>query len=129
MARVKTKDTAPEIELRRALWAAGIRGWRLHPRRVPGRPDIAWLGRRIAVFVDGAFWHGHPAYYWGQSGKFWDEKIDRNRSRDEKVTRDLLERGWTVLRIWDFEVERDASRCVEMIRSVLGTADAPPAAR
>lgn len=129
MARVKTKDTAPEVELRRALWAAGIRGWRLHPRRVPGRPDIAWLGRRIAVFVDGAFWHGHPDYYWGQSGKFWDEKIDRNRSRDEKVTRDLLERGWTVLRIWDFEVERDASRCVETIRSVLGTTDAPPAAR
>lgn len=128
MARVKTKDTAPEVELRRALWAAGVRGWRLHPRRVPGRPDIAWLGRRIAVFVDGAFWHGHPDYYWGQSGKFWDEKIDRNRSRDEKVTRELLERGWTVLRIWDFEVERDASGCVETIRSALDTADAPPAA-
>jgi DNA mismatch endonuclease, patch repair protein len=129
MARVKTKDTAPEVELRRALWAAGIRGWRLHPRRVPGRPDIAWLGRRIAVFVDGAFWHGHPDYYWGQSGKFWDEKIDRNRSRDEKVTRELIERGWTVLRIWDFEVERDASRCVETIRSALDSTGGPSAGR
>ena len=120
MSRVKTRDTAPELELRRALWAAGVRGWRLHPRQVPGRPDIAWLGRRVAVFVDGAFWHGHPDYYWGQSGKFWDEKIDRNRSRDEKVTRELLERGWTVLRVWDFEVEEDASRCVETVRAVLG---------
>lgn len=119
MSRVKTRDTAPELELRHALWAAGIRGWRLHPRQVPGRPDLAWLGRRIAVFVDGAFWHGHPDYYWGQSGKFWDEKIDRNRSRDEKVTRELLESGWTVLRIWDFEVEQDAPRCVEMVRRLL----------
>jgi DNA mismatch endonuclease (patch repair protein) len=120
MSRVRTKDTAPELELRRALWAAGVRGWRLHPRKVPGRPDLAWLGRKIAVFVDGAFWHGHPDYYWGQSGKFWDEKIDRNRSRDEKVTRELVDAGWIVLRIWDFEVERDASSCVEMIRLALG---------
>jgi DNA mismatch endonuclease, patch repair protein len=86
---------------------------------VPGRPDLAWLGRRVAVFVDGAFWHGHPDHYWGQSGKFWDEKIDRNRSRDEKVTRELLEARWTVLRVWDFEVEEDPSHCVEMIRAVL----------
>lgn len=119
MSRVKTRETAPELELRRALWAAGVRGWRLHPRKVPGRPDLAWLGRRIAVFVDGAFWHGHPDYYWGQSGKFWDEKIDRNRSRDEKVNRELLEGGWTVLRVWDFEVERDAPGCVEIIRTAL----------
>jgi DNA mismatch endonuclease, patch repair protein len=123
MARVKTRDTAPELELRRALWAAGVRGWRLHPRRIPGRPDLAWLGRRIAVFVDGAFWHGHPDYYWGQSGKFWDEKIDRNRSRDEKVTRELVEAGWTVLRIWDFEVERYAASCVELVRAALASSD------
>jgi DNA mismatch endonuclease (patch repair protein) len=119
MSRVKTRETVPELELRRALWAAGVRGWRLHPRQVPGRPDLAWLGRRIAVFVDGAFWHGHPDYYWGQSGKFWDEKIDRNRSRDEKVTRELLEIGWAVLRVWDFEIEQDASRCAEMVRLLL----------
>lgn len=122
MSRVKTRDTAPELELRRALWAAGVRGWRLHPGQVAGRPDIAWLGRRVAVFVDGAFWHGHPDYYWGQSGSFWDEKIDRNRSRDEKVTRELVEREWTVLRLWDFEVERDSPHCVELIRAVLGSA-------
>jgi len=122
MARVKTRDTAPELELRRALWAAGLRGWRLHPGQIPGQPDIAWLGRRVAVFVDGAFWHGHPNYYWGQSGRFWDEKIDRNRSRDEKVTRELVEREWTVLRLWDFEVERDAPHCVELIRVALEAA-------
>lgn len=119
MSRVRTRDTAPELELRRALWAAGVRGWRLHPRRVSGRPDLAWLGRRIAIFVDGAFWHGHPDYYWGQSGKFWDEKIERNRKRDAKVTGELVDAGWTVLRFWDFEIDRDESGCVQKIIAAL----------
>jgi DNA mismatch endonuclease (patch repair protein) len=84
-----------------------------------GRPDLAWLGRRVAVFVDGAFWHGHPDHYWGQSGKFWDEKIGRNKDRDERVTGDLVGKGWTVLRFWDFEVERDAPRCIDAIKAAL----------
>lgn len=126
MSRVRTRDTAPEVELRRALWAAGVRGWRLHPRKVPGKPDVAWLGRRLAVFVDGAFWHGHPDYYWGQSGKFWDEKIERNRKRDERVTGELIEAGWTVLRFWDFEVERQRAQCVAAVCSALGLEGSPP---
>jgi DNA mismatch endonuclease Vsr len=119
MSRVKTRETAPELELRHALWAAGIRGWRLHPRAVPGRPDLAWIGRRLAVFVDGAFWHGHPDYYWGQSGKFWDEKIARNRERDVRVTQELVDEGWRVLRLWDFEVEKEVSRCTGVVRDLL----------
>jgi DNA mismatch endonuclease (patch repair protein) len=119
MARVRTKDTAPELALRRALWATGVRGWRCHPKKVDGRPDFAWIGRRVAVFVDGAFWHGHPDYYWGQSGKFWDEKIARNRARDERVNRVLAEGGWTVVRVWDFEVARDPGECVERVRVAL----------
>jgi DNA mismatch endonuclease (patch repair protein) len=127
MSRVRTRDTAPELELRRALWAAGVRGWRLHPRRVSGKPDLAWLGRRIAVFVDGAFWHGHPEYYRGQSGKFWDEKIERNRKRDERVTGELVEEGWTVLRFWDFEIERHPSHCVASVQATLGFEGGDPA--
>src|SRR3954453_7352558 len=119
MARVRTRDTAPELALRRALWAAGLRGWRCHPKQVPGRPDLAWIGRRVAVFVDGAFWHGHPDHYWGQSGEFWDSKIARNRARDERVNRELEDLGWSVLRLWDFEVERDPARCVKRVRRAL----------
>lgn len=118
MARVRTKDTAPEVALRKALWASGVRGWRLHSK-IPGRPDLSWGSRRLAVFVDGAFWHGHPDYYKGQSGKFWDEKIARNRSRDEKVNDDLRAAGWTVLRIWDFEIERDLPGCIRRVRHAL----------
>ena len=115
MSRIRTQGTAPELALRKALWAHGVRGWRLHPKGVPGRPDLAWIGRRIAVFVDGAFWHGHPDYYWGQSGKFWDEKIARNRARDQRVNDELSETGWRVVRLWDFEVERDIAACIEKV--------------
>lgn len=116
MRRVRTHDTKPEIVLRQALWAGGLRGWRLHPSGVPGRPDLAWLGRHVAVFVDGAFWHGHPAYYHGQSGKFWDDKIARNRARDVQVNAMLAAGGWSVVRLWDFEVERETAGCVERVR-------------
>lgn len=119
MARVRTRDTAPEVALRRALHAAGVRGWRLHRRDLPGRPDLAWLGRRLAVFVDGAFWHGHPDYYRGQSGPFWDEKIAANRARDARVDSALREAGWDVVRLWDFEVERDLENCVERVQAAL----------
>ncbi|MBA2740506.1 MAG: very short patch repair endonuclease [Actinobacteria bacterium] len=121
MARVRTRDTAPEIALRRALYAAGLRGWRLH-RRLPGRPDLAFGRARVCVFVDGAFWHGHPDVYHGQSGEFWDRKIARNRDRDARVDAELADRGWSVLRIWDFEVEQDPTECVRRVQEALGHA-------
>ncbi len=119
MSRVRTRDTAPELALRKALWAMGVRGWRLHPKRIPGKPDLAWIGRRIAVFVDGAFWHGHPDHYHGQSGEFWDRKIESNRERDRRVNGQLEELGWTVLRLWDFEIERDAESCAARVARLL----------
>lgn len=120
MSRVRTRDTGPELALRRALWRVGIRGWRLHPKDVPGRPDLVFRRRRVAVFVDGAFWHGHPDYYRGQSGPFWDEKIARNRARDARVNEELAVAGWTVVRLWDFEVETDPTASAERIAAVLG---------
>lgn len=119
MARVRTRNTAPEVALRRALYAAGIRGWRLH-RALPGRPDLTFGRARLCVFVDGAFWHGHPDYYRGQSGAFWDAKIARNRERDERVNRELVALGWRVLRLWDFEVERDPTDCARRVAEALG---------
>lgn len=119
MSRVRTRDTAPELALRRALWASGLRGWRCHPKAVAGRPDLAWTGRRVAVFVDGAFWHGHPDHYYGQSGKFWDDKIARNRARDERVNRELTADGWAVVRLWDFDVACDIGACVESVTNAL----------
>lgn len=122
MSRVRTRGTAPEVALRKALWAHGIRGWRLHPSRVPGKPDLAWIGRRVAVFVDGAFWHGHPDHYWGQSGEFWDAKIERNRDRDRQVNEELAAQGWRVIRLWDFEVARSPGDCVSRVAAAIEAA-------
>lgn len=124
MARVRTRDTAPEVALRRALYAAGIRGWRLH-RPLPGKPDLAFGRARVCVFVDGAFWHGHPDHYRGQSGPFWDRKIAGNRHRDERVNSQLEALGWTVVRLWDFEVRKDPADCVRIVAKALaGVAEA-----
>lgn len=119
MSRVRTRGTAPELALRKVLWAQGVRGWRLHPKGVPGKPDLAWVGRRLAVFVDGAFWHGHPDYYRGQSGRFWDAKIERNRARDQRVNEELAGLGWTVIRVWDFEIEHDPVHCARRVAAAL----------
>jgi DNA mismatch endonuclease, patch repair protein len=120
MARVRTRNTEPEVALRSALHSAGVRGWRLH-RPLPGKPDLVFNRARLAVFVDGAFWHGHPDYYRGQSGEFWNKKIAGNRARDQRVDSELAALGWTVIRIWDFEIAKDVATCVERIQAVLGT--------
>jgi DNA mismatch endonuclease (patch repair protein) len=105
MARIKGRDTKPELVLRRALWALGVRGWRCHRKDLPGRPDIAFGRARLAIFVDGAFWHGHPSKFKaGQSGEFWDRKIAQNVARDQRVDAELSSEGWTVVRVWDFDV-------------------------
>jgi DNA mismatch endonuclease (patch repair protein) len=120
MAAVRSRNTSPEVALRKALYAAGVRGWRCHYRRVPGSPDIAWPQRKVAVFVDGAFWHGHPSRHKpGRSGADWDAKIARNVERDRENEAALDAMGWLVIRFWDFDVQRDVSSCVERVISVL----------
>jgi DNA mismatch endonuclease, patch repair protein len=120
MATVKSRDTSPEVALRKALYAAGVRGWRCHYKRAPGSPDLAWPKRRVAVFVDGAFWHGHPSRHKpGRSGAYWDEKIAANVERDRRVDWALGALGWRVLRLWDFEVKRELASCVERVVELL----------
>lgn len=120
MALIRGKDTKLEVRFRRALFAAGIRGWRCHVRHVVGSPDLVWKGRKLAVFIDSAWWHGHSSRW--QPGKLpqqWDEKIARNKERDEEVNVRLRTEGWTVLRFWDFEIERDLDGCVGEVGRVL----------
>jgi DNA mismatch endonuclease (patch repair protein) len=124
MSAVKSRDTGPEMELRKALYGHGVRGWRCNYKRAAGRPDIAWPARRVAVFVDGAFWHGHPSRHKpGRSGEYWDRKIERNVERDRQVDRELREEGWEVLRVWDFEIRKDLQSVVERVVEALGRAE------
>lgn len=120
MAAVRQRDTGPELALRRALHRAGARGWRCNYRGAPGRPDVAWPAMEVAVFVDGAFWHGHPSRHRpGRSGAYWDVKIARNVERDRSNDESLLARGWAVLRIWDFDVQQDSEAAADRVLGLL----------
>lgn len=116
MASIKKINTRPELILRRALWNAGVRGWRCHVSTLPGTPDLAFLRWRVAIHVDGVWWHGHPAYFKrGKRGPYWDEKIAGNRRRDRRVDRELKALGWTSLRLWDMDVLYREADCVDKV--------------
>lgn len=123
MSRVRSKNTRPEIKLRQAMWRAGLRGWRCHSRSVVGTPDLCWKGRKVAVFVDSAWWHGHESRWTpGRLPEHWDRKIEANTERDARVTKALQDSGWVVVRIWDFELEGDLRSCVSRVFDALAAA-------
>lgn len=106
MAGIRSRDTAPELLVRRYLHAAGLR-YRLQAGSLPGRPDIVLHGRKVAVFVHGCFWHQHPgcskAKMPASRTDFWSAKFEQNRRRDEEATRALRQAGWWVETIWECE--------------------------
>lgn len=104
----KGKDTGPEQTVRRLLREIGYPGYRLNWKKVPGRPDIAYPGRKIAIFVNGCFWHRCPHCNLPlpkSHTEFWREKFERNVARDEEKTRALEALGWTVITIWECELK------------------------
>ena len=120
MARMRSYDTTPELAVRSYLWRKGIR-FRLKQRVYGVRPDIAWKRRKIAVFVDGCFWHGCPLHCRRPSTRttYWNRKIEGNMERDADVTQRLREEGWTVLRFWEHEVSSDVKSVCRRIVSAL----------
>ena len=102
MRRIRRRDTKPELALRGELTRRGLR-YRLDYGRAPGRPDIAFVGRKLAVFVDGEFWHGKKlsAERMKQMSSYWQRKIERNVARDRRVNNELTSIGWTVVRVTD----------------------------
>ena len=117
MGRVRQRNTAAELTLRRALFKAGLR-YRIKPTvPLPGSPDILFGPARLAIFVDGCFWHGCPLHgTWPKSNSgFWREKILRNQERDRSVDMDLACLGCTVIRVWEHELRGDFSPLVEEI--------------
>lgn len=120
MSRVKGKNTGPELTLRAALREAGLVGYRLHRTDLPGRPDIAYGRWKVAVFVDGAFWHGRPdRFNPATATAFWRDKIARNVQRDRTADKALRSDGWIVLRFWDTDVHGDPGGCMDAVRSAL----------
>ena len=120
MASIKKTNTRPELVLRAALRRAGLFGYRLHLKGLIGCPDVVFTRWRVAVFVDGVFWHGHPDYFeFGTKGEYWDMKIANNIDRDVHVTKALRADGWVVLRYWDIDVLADADRLATHVATVL----------
>ena len=116
MRRIRRKDTKPEIALRRELFRRGLR-YRVDYANAPGRPDIAMVGRKLAIFVDGEFWHGkrHTAERYAEMTEYWRTKIARNMNRDLRVNGELHDLGWTVVRVTDRAVLSDVSVIADFI--------------
>lgn len=117
MAAIRRRDTRIEKHLRSGLWRAGLRGYRVDAAKVPGRPDVAFGRQKVAVFVDGCFWHQCPECYREPKSNtdYWRAKLERNVARDRAVDECLQKAGWVVLRVWEHEVERDLDACVERV--------------
>lgn len=111
MRQVKGKNTKPELIVRAALRKLGHTGYRIHRKDIPGNPDIVWIGRKAAIFINGCFWHGHPCARGGRVPKtrpeYWAKKIARTVERDANAKAELRSRGWRVLVVWECEL-RDA---------------------
>ena len=122
MQAVKNKDSQIEVLLRKELWRRGLR-YQKNSKKVFGKPDIVFLGKKIAVFCDSEFWHG---YDWENKQKeiktrreFWIPKIERNMQRDIEVTKLLESEGWMVLRCWGNEIKNNLKECVDRIEKIV----------
>lgn len=131
MGRIRSKDTKPEIAVRRLVHAMGYR-FRLHRKDLPGKPDLVFPGRRAVIFVHGCFWHQHSAEACldGRKPKsntgYWSEKLERNVRRDAVARESLIQAGWTVLTVWECEI-RDTARLRERIGEFLQRSPPPTA--
>ena len=122
MQAVKNKDSQIELLLRQELWSRGLR-YRKNVNRIYGKPDIVFIGKKVAVFCDSEFWHG---YNWEERKKdfkshqeFWIPKIERNMERDAEVTAKLESEGWTVLRFWGNEIKKNTAQCADIIEKAV----------
>lgn len=116
------KDTSPERIIRSALWTRGLRGYRLHWKGAPGRPDIAFPRHRLAVFVNGCYWH--RCIYCNLSipkthEDFWKRKFELNIARDKRKKEELEKSGWRVLTLWECEIKKDLDSCIRRVKNEL----------
>ena len=122
MQAVKNKNSDIELMLRKELWKRGIR-YRKNDKTIFGHPDLAFKGKKVAVFCDSEFWHG---FDWVNRKKdfksnreFWIPKIERNIARDQEVTQKLTEEGWVVLRFWGKDIKKNLQECADKIEKAV----------
>lgn len=124
MKNIKSKDTSIELKLRKALWHKGYR-YRKNYKGLPGKPDIVLTKYKIAIFCDGEFFHGKdwevlkPRIERGDNSEYWLKKITRNMERDNEVDKQLLFRGWTVIRFWGRDIKKNVDECVKVVEECI----------
>ena len=122
MQAIRGKDTSIEVKLRKELWNRGIH-YRKNSKRVYGHPDIAFIGKKVAVFCDSEFWHGYDwenrKYSIQTNRDYWIPKIERNMERDREVNEKLRSEGWTVIRFWGKEIQKDVVSCADKVVAAL----------
>ena len=122
MSRNKARNTKPELNLRRSLYADGVRGYRLNWKKAPGTPDIAFPGKKIAIFINGCYWHRCPHCELPlpkTNKEFWKEKFDKNIKKDIKKEKELLDLGWIVLVFWECKIKTNMKDCTNKIKAIL----------
>ena len=122
MSANRARDTKPEMILRKALWHNDCKGYRLYWKKAPGRPDVCYPSRKVAIFVNGCFWHRCP--YCNppmpkSNSDFWEEKFRKNKERDARKINDLEQEGWTVFVFWECEIKKDVLQCVSKVSPFL----------
>ena len=122
MRKIKSKNTTPEILLKKALWNQGVR-YRKGKEKIIGNPDIVIKKYKLAIFIDGEFWHG---FKWEEKKRkirnnrdYWIKKIEGNIARDKKYNKELMEQNWIVLRFWEHEIKKDVDKCVQKIKNAI----------
>lgn len=108
MSSNKAKNTKPELVVRKFLWENGLKGYRIHPSNIPGKPDIAFISKKIAIFINGCYWHRCPTCNYSipkSNTEFWKNKFLKNVERDRKKIEELEELGWKVITIWECEIK------------------------
>ena len=124
MSSIHGKHTKPEVRLRRALWSSKLRGYRLHLKQIPGRPDVVFASKKTAIFINGCFWHRCPSCNPNMPKsniEFWMSKFERNQERDLRKIQQLKSMGWQVLTIWECEINRNIQDCVAKVKTELLT--------
>lgn len=118
MSRIRSKNTSPELLVRKALWADGIR-YRIHDKTVIGTPDISIKTKKIAIFIDGCFWHGCPScYIKPKSNKlYWRKKLSYNKNRRKNVKDKLKADGWKIMEFWECNIRDDTDRIASKIKT------------
>lgn len=122
MSANKAKNTSPELVVRKKLCEDGMRGYRLHMKNLPGRPDIAYTKKKIAIFINGCFWHRCPYCNYSlpkHNTEFWNTKFSANIIRDTQKIDLLHQAGWKVVILWECQIMDNLNNCIEQIRSML----------